>query len=91
MQHGSVTRNLVRCRFVRGCFSRHGQHSHARVRPAYFEERLREPIIRPTPGHNLERLLHTKTVVHIPDLASDVKAAQALFERAGARALLNVP
>jgi len=61
------------------------------VRPAYIEERQREPIIRPTPGHNLERLLRTRAVVHIPDLASDVEAAQALFERAGARALLNVP
>ena len=61
------------------------------VRPAYFEERLRDPIIRPTPGHNLERVLRTKAVVHIPDLALDVDAAQVLFERAGARALLNVP
>ena len=61
------------------------------VRPAYVEERQRDPIIRPTPGHNLERLLRTRAAVHIPDLASDVEAAQALFERAGARALLNVP
>jgi GAF domain-containing protein len=60
-------------------------------RPAYLEERLRDPIIQPTPGHNLERLLRTRTTVHIPDLASDVEAARALFERAGARALLNVP
>ncbi len=61
------------------------------VQSVYLEERLRDPIIRPTPGHNLERLLRTKTTVHIPDLASDVEAAQMLFERAGARALLNVP
>ena len=61
------------------------------VRPAYFEERLRDPIIRPTPGHNLERVLRTKAVVHIPDLALDVDAAKMLFERAGARALVNVP
>ena len=61
------------------------------VRPAYLEERLRDPIIRPTPGHNLERLLRTRATVHIPDLASDVEAARALFERASARALLNVP
>ncbi|MGC1779438.1 MAG: GAF domain-containing protein, partial [Xanthobacteraceae bacterium] len=61
------------------------------VRPSYIEERQRDPIIRPTPGHNLERLLRTRAVVHIPDLASDVAAAQMLFERAGARALLNVP
>jgi GAF domain-containing protein len=61
------------------------------VRSTYLEERLRDPIIRPMPGHNLERLLRTRATVHIPDLASDVEAAQALFERAGARALLNVP
>ena len=61
------------------------------VQSAYLEERLRDPIIRPTPGHNLERLLRTRATVHIPDLASDVEAARALFERAGARALLNVP
>ncbi len=61
------------------------------VRPSYIEERQRDPIIRPTPRHNLERLLRTRAVVHIPDLASDVAAAQMLFERAGARALLNVP
>ena len=78
LREGDVFRNMAN-------IALHG------VRPAYFEERLRDPIIRPTPGHNLERLLRTKAVVHIPDLASDVDAAQVLFERAGARALLNVP
>jgi GAF domain-containing protein len=61
------------------------------VRLDYFEERQRDPVIRPTPGHNLDRLLRTKSVVHIPDLAADKVAAEALFERAGARAVLNVP
>ena len=56
LREGDVFRNIAN-------IAMHG------VRPAYFEERLREPIIRPTPGHNLERLLHTKAVVHIPDLA----------------------
>jgi GAF domain-containing protein len=58
---------------------------------AYVEERRRDPLIVPTPGHNLDRLLRTKAIVHIPDLTTDKEAAQALFARAGARALLNVP
>ncbi len=59
--------------------------------PAFAERRQREPLIRPTPGHNLERLVRTKSVVHIPDLAADKEAARELFEFAGAKALLNVP
>jgi len=61
------------------------------VLAAYVEERRRDPLIVPTPGHNLDRLLRTKAIVHIPDLAADKEAAQALFESARARALLNVP
>ena len=59
--------------------------------PAFAEERRREPLIRPTPGHNLERLVRTKDVVHIPDLSTDKDAAPVPFELADARALLNVP
>jgi GAF domain-containing protein len=59
--------------------------------PAFVEARQREPLIRPTPGHNLERLVLTRDVVHIPDLATDVAAAPVPFQSAGARALLNVP
>jgi GAF domain-containing protein len=59
--------------------------------PAFVELRRREPLIRPTPGHNLERLLRTKQVIHVPDLSSDRDAAPVPFELAGARALLNVP
>ena len=59
--------------------------------PAFIEERRKEPLIRPTPGHNLERLIRTKDVVHVPDLSADMAAAPIPFELAGARALLNVP
>ena len=58
---------------------------------AFVEERRREPLIRPTPGHNLERLMRTKDVVHVPDLSADSDAAPIPFKLAGARALLNVP
>jgi hypothetical protein len=34
--------------------------------PAFVEQRRREPLIRPTPGHNLERMVRTKEVVHVP-------------------------
>ncbi len=57
----------------------------------FAEERRREPLIRPAPGHNLERLMRTRAVVHVPDIAADVEAAPTLFKLAGARALLNVP
>ena len=46
---------------------------------------------RPTPGHNLDRLVRTRKVVHIRDLAADKDAGRELFEFADARALLNVP
>jgi GAF domain-containing protein len=61
------------------------------IGPAFAERRRQDPLIRPTPGHNLERLIRTKSVVHIPDLAADKEAGRELFEFAGARALLNVP
>ena len=60
--------------------------------PAFAERRQRDPLIRPTPETiNLDRLVRTKSVVHIPDLAADKEAGRELFELAGARALLNVP
>src|SRR5262245_7657185 len=37
--------------------------------PALVEQRRRrEPLVRPTPGHNLERMMRTKAVVHIRDI-----------------------
>jgi GAF domain-containing protein len=59
--------------------------------PAFAERRERDPIIRPTPGHSLERLVFTKDVVHIPDLTADPDAAPIPYQLAGARAALNVP
>ena len=38
---------------------------------AFVEQRRREPLIRPTPGHNLERLVRTKDVVHVADILAD--------------------
>jgi signal transduction histidine kinase/putative methionine-R-sulfoxide reductase with GAF domain len=61
------------------------------VSPALTELRQREPLIRPTPGHNLERLMRTKDVIHVPDLSADMDAAPVPYELEGARALLNVP
>jgi GAF domain-containing protein len=61
------------------------------VSAAFAESRQRDPLIPVTPGHNLERLLRTKDVVHVPDLAADMVAAPIPYELAGARALLNVP
>jgi GAF domain-containing protein len=61
------------------------------VSAALAERRQRDPLIRLTPGHNLERLVRTRDVVHVPDLSADMVAAPIPYELAGARALLNVP
>jgi GAF domain-containing protein len=61
------------------------------VSAALAERRQRDPLIPLTPGHNLERLVRTKDVVHVPDLSADMVAAPIPYELAGARALLNVP
>jgi GAF domain-containing protein len=58
---------------------------------ALANERRREPIIRPTPGHNLERLVRTGDIVHVPDLTREPEAAPVLAKFGGARALVNVP
>jgi len=59
--------------------------------PAFVEQRRREPLIRPTPGHNLERMVRTKEVVHVPDILADPKSAPMLAKFGGAKALVNVP
>jgi GAF domain-containing protein len=59
--------------------------------PAFVEQRRREPLIRLTPGHNLERLVRTKEVVHVPDILADPKSAPILAKFGGAKALVNVP
>ena len=61
------------------------------VSAALAKRRQRDPLIRLTPGHNLERLVRNKDVVHVPDLSADMVAAPIPYELAGARALLNVP
>jgi GAF domain-containing protein/CheY-like chemotaxis protein len=59
--------------------------------PAFVEQRRRAPLVRPTPGHNLERMLRTKDVVHIPDISVDPESAPTLDKFGGAKALVNVP
>jgi GAF domain-containing protein len=59
--------------------------------PAFAEQRRRDPIVRPTPGHNLERLLRTNDVVHIPDILAEPESAPTLAKFGGAKALVNVP
>ena len=58
---------------------------------ALVEQRRREPLVRPTPGHNLERMMRTKAVVRIPDILADPKSAPTLAKFGGAKALVNVP
>jgi two-component system, NtrC family, sensor kinase len=59
--------------------------------PALVEQRRREPLVRPTPGHNLERMMRTKDVVHITDILADPESAPTLAKFGGAKALVNVP
>jgi two-component system, NtrC family, sensor kinase len=60
--------------------------------PALVEQRRRrEPLVRPTPGHNLERMVRTKDVVHVPDIVADPESAPTLAKFGGAKALVNVP
>jgi two-component system, NtrC family, sensor kinase len=58
---------------------------------AFVEERRREPLIRLTTGHNLERAVRTKDVVHVPDILTDPESAPVLAKFGGAKALVNVP
>ena len=58
---------------------------------AYLEERRREPVIRPRPGSDLDRIRRTKQIVHVADMQLERPATPAIIELAGARTLLNVP
>jgi adenylate cyclase len=58
---------------------------------AYLEERRREPVIRPRPGSDLDRIRSTKKIVHVADMQLDGPATAAIVELAGARTFLNVP
>ena len=55
------------------------------------QRRRRDPLVRPTPGHNLGRMMRTKAVVHIPDILADPESAPTLAKFGGAKALVNVP
>ena len=58
---------------------------------AYLEERRREPVIRPRPGSDLDRIRSTKQIVHVADMQLEGPATAAIVELAGARTFLNVP
>jgi GAF domain-containing protein len=65
--------------------------------PAFEDSRRRDPLIRPTPGQPLGRLVSTKQAVHVPDVQAEPSyiernaATVGLVELAGARTLLSVP
>ena len=58
---------------------------------AYLEERRREPVIRPRPGSDLDRVRSTKQIVQVADMKMEDAATPAIVELAGARTFLNVP
>jgi GAF domain-containing protein len=59
---------------------------------AYAEAMQREPVLYPRPGHNLDRLVKTKRLVHVADVMAQPPAVQGrLGPLAGARTLLIVP
>ena len=58
----------------------------------YLEERRREPVIRPRPGSDLDRLAKTKQIVHVPDMrAEGIANGSAILKLAAARTMLSVP
>ena len=60
--------------------------------PPYLEERQREPVIQPNPGSDLDQLIKTKQVIHVPDVREKGMASgTAIIKLAGARSMLNVP
>ena len=59
--------------------------------PAFAEERLRNPVIRPGPGNLLARAIQTKQAVQVADVATEEGSTVALAKLAGARTVLGVP
>jgi GAF domain-containing protein len=55
------------------------------------QRRRRDPLVRPTSGHNLERMVRTKDVVHVPDIVAEPESAPTLAKFGGAKALVNAP
>jgi hypothetical protein len=47
--------------------------------PAFVEQRRQEPLIRPTPGHNLERMVRTKEVVQAATTAPSALTVLSLM------------
>jgi len=58
---------------------------------SFVAERRREPLIRPRPGSNLDRMKTTKQIIHAADLQAGGASTDAIVELAGARTFLNVP
>src|SRR5262249_40252711 len=64
---------------------------------AFAQARNRLPFVRPAPGNNMGRMLATKSVVHVADLAADDAyisrnpATVAAVEQGGVRTMLFVP
>jgi hypothetical protein len=62
------------------------------VPPEFAERRRRQPVIRPTPGHTLDRMKRSKQVVHIADILADQSAAGPLFANfSGVKRTLGEP
>jgi class 3 adenylate cyclase len=58
----------------------------------YLDERTREPIIRISPGSDLDRLVKTKQAIHVPDIrVGGMASGGAIIELANARTMLSVP
>ena len=58
---------------------------------AYAEERQRNPVLIPGPGHDLRCIAETRRAVHVIDIMQDEQATTALASLAGARTVLTVP
>jgi GAF domain-containing protein len=58
--------------------------------PKYRDARQREPFIRWKTGSNLERVIKTKQVVHVADVAAE-EPHSGIATLAGARTLVDVP
>ena len=59
--------------------------------PAFAEERRRNPVIKPGPGHTFRRVVQAKQAVQVADAAAAKDATVALARLAGARTVLGVP
>jgi len=58
---------------------------------AYLEERQRDPVVRVTPGSDLDQVVKTKQVAHTLDIQAVGASSPAIIKLAGARTVLTVP